>query len=479
MLRYIFLISSALITICSFSQKSPIEVFLSDSSLIHASVSIFAGEADSGTAIMEFNSGKSLIPASIQKLITSAAALELLGPDYTFKTTVGYTGTLNKRSGKLTGDIIIRGGGDPSLGSENFADHYKDFFTEWANEIKKLGIKKITGRVITDDSYYDFIPVPDKWLWEDEGNYYGAGVYGLSVFDNTYQIHFKTAEDYSNPLIIGYTPPEAGIALKNYLVTEGTSDKGYVFAAPYSNIGWIKGSIPSGREDFILNASTTDPPLLTAKILHRKLKEAGLTISEEPSTFRLQQKTMTGEYFQLAEITSPRLSDIIKVLNHESVNLYAENLLKELGRKFRNNGSTASGIEVVMEFLQTTGIKNTGMFLEDGCGLSPLNAICASDLAKLLIYMKLKGKYFADYYSSLPAAGKEGTLKNVFTDPVFTSNLKAKSGSMTRVRNYAGYFTTLTGKQMVFTVIVNNYSGPSKNISKGIETFLKEIILTK
>ena len=104
-------------------------------------------------------------------------------------------GRLNKRNGKLTGDIIIRGGGDPALGSPYFADHYNDFISEWIEEIKKTGIKKIEGRVITDDSYFDFQPVPAKWLWEDAGNYYGAGAYGLSVFDNTYDIRFMTGED--------------------------------------------------------------------------------------------------------------------------------------------------------------------------------------------------------------------------------------------------------------------------------------------
>src|SRR5450759_2824912 len=195
MRRKLFVISFVFISICSFSQKSSIDTFLSDSSLIHASVSICIADPDNGEIIADYNSGKSLIPASVMKLITSAAALDLLGPDYTFKTTIGYTGSLNKRSGKLTGNIVIQGGGDPALGSKNFSDHYQDFLSSWVTEIKKLGVRKIDGRVVTDDSYYDFLPVPGKWLWEDAGNYYGAGADGLSVFDNTYEIHFKTLSD--------------------------------------------------------------------------------------------------------------------------------------------------------------------------------------------------------------------------------------------------------------------------------------------
>jgi D-alanyl-D-alanine carboxypeptidase/D-alanyl-D-alanine-endopeptidase (penicillin-binding protein 4) len=116
------------------------------------------------------------------------------------------------------------------------------------------------------------------------------------------------------------------------------------------------------------------------------------------------------------------------------------------------------------------------MFIEDGSGLSPVNSINTRELVRLLVYMKNRGKYFSEYYSSLPDAGKNGTLKNSFKDPLFTSRLKAKSGSMTRVRSYAGYFTTLSGKEMVFSIIINNYSGPSDKIISEIEDNIKDLI---
>ena len=181
----------------------------------------------------------------------------------------------------------------------------------------------------------------------------------------------------------------------------------------------------------------------------------------------------------VTETISPPLADIIKVLNHESVNLYAEHLIKELGKKYKNNGSTASGVAVIMDFLGNAGIKTDGIFIEDGSGLSPLDAVNSEELVNLLVYMKKCGKYFEEYYSSLPKAGKEGTLKYCFTDPVFNSKLSAKSGSMTRVRSYAGYFTTESGKNMTFSIIINNYTGPSKNVIAGIEKIIKEIILKK
>ncbi|MCX6327442.1 MAG: D-alanyl-D-alanine carboxypeptidase/D-alanyl-D-alanine-endopeptidase [Bacteroidia bacterium] len=479
MARTFLIISFTCLTICSFSQERSFETFLSDTAMIHASVSLCVADAENGEVVMEHNSGKSLIPASVMKLITSAAALELLGPQYTFKTIIGYTGSLNKHSGRLTGNIVIQGGGDPALGSKYFSDHYQDFLSSWVTEIKKLGIKKIAGRVITDDSYYDFLPVPAKWLWEDAGNYYGAGVYGLSVFDNTYEIHLKRSPDSTCLVINEFVPYECRFEFSNWLIASGTSDKGYVFAAPYSNNGWLAGTIPVSSEDFILKASISDPPLLIAKMIDERLEAEGISVSKDPATIRLEQKSLAEGVIPISETTSPPLADIIQVLNHESVNLYAEHLIKELGKKYKNTGSTAAGVEVVKDFLSSAGVKTDGMFIEDGSGLSPLNAINTRELVNLLIYMKSRGKYFPDYYSSLPYAGQEGTLKNYFIDPVFDARLKAKSGSMTRVQNYAGYISTVSGKKMIFSININNYTGPSQNVISGIEKIIKEIILNK
>ena len=154
-------------------------------------------------------------------------------------------------------------------------------------------------------------------------------------------------------------------------------------------------------------------------------------------------------------------------------------MVKELGKMFRNNGSLASGGDVIREFLMNASIETDGMFIEDGSGLSPGNAINSEGLTNFLIYMKNRGKYFTEYYRSLPEAGKEGTLKSYFKDPAFESRMSAKSGSMTRVRCYAGYFTTNSGRNMAFSILVNNYREPYQKIISGIEDIIREIILYK
>jgi len=178
-------------------------------------------------------------------------------------------------------------------------------------------------------------------------------------------------------------------------------------------------------------------------------------------------------------VVSPPLKEIIKILNHESVNLYAEHLVKEMGKVFRNSGTTAAGIHVLSRFMKNSGINISGLFLEDGSGLSTLDAITSRGLSELLIYMRNNAKYSDTFYSSLPEAGKEGTLKSFFRDPVFDNRMRAKSGSLTRVRSYAGYLTTASGKDLAFCIIINNFSGPSQRIIKGIEEILKEVILYK
>lgn len=473
---FIFLISC--FTIPSFSQKEAFTTFLADSSMVHAQVSFCIIDAGSGNTIFGYNSRKSLIPASVMKLIITSSAVELLGPEHTFKTEIGYTGRISKSNKKLDGDIVIRGGGDPSLGSENFEGHYAGFTDRWTDAVRSLKIRKISGRVITDDSYFDYQPVPAKWLWEDAGNYYGAGAYGLSVFDNKYSIHLGIAPDISGIVIKEITPAECRFGFSNWLVAAGTEDNGYVFAAPYSTSGWLAGSIPSDKKDFVLKASITDPPLIMAKIIDQELRDVGIKISGHPSTSRLLQDAVNKPVTIVDSVTSPPLSKIIEVLNHKSINLYAEHLLKELGKVYYKSGSTEKGISRVYDFLTIAGIGTEGLFIEDGSGLSPLNSVSSEGIAALLYYMKTHGRNFKEFYASLPDAGKEGTLKNHFTDPVFESRMKAKSGSMTRVRSYAGYLKSLSGKELIFCIIVNNFSGASQPVISHIEEILKETIQT-
>ena len=468
---------SVLLISTAFPQKQSLSKFLSDSAMTNGSVSFALRDAENGELIFDNSSAKSLGQASVMKLITTAASLELLGPDHIFTTTVGYTGTIKRRSGTLEGNIVIKGGGDPSLGSERFPDCYEKFMEKWVTEIVKLGIKKIKGRVIADDSYFDFNPVPPKWNWQDIGNYYGAGVYGISLFDNTLKIHFQTGQEGTKPVMGKIEPTGAEISYINDLTSAGSTDEGYVFSSPYSKSGWISGTIPVSDSDFVLKASIPDPPQMTAALLDGMIKKAGISVESEPITVRKLGKAIRDSIKIITSTISPKLSELIDVLNHESVNLYAEHLLKELGKVYKGEGSVSGGREVVRGFLDSLGINTTGMFIEDGSGLSTQDAINSAGLSELLYKMKKNGKYFDVYLNSLPEAGQSGTLKSHFKDPVFSSSMRAKSGSMLRIRSYAGYLTAKSGRNLIFSIIVNNYSGPPSAVITNIEEILKETIL--
>lgn len=471
--RIYFAVLLLFITTAVTGQNTALKRFLSDTSMSGASVSVCILNTNDGSTVLEYHSDESLMPASVLKILTSAAALELLGPYYCFRTLLGYTGTLNKRTGVISGDLVIRGGGDPALGSAYFMEHYGNFLSDWIRKLKEAGIKTVNGRVLCDDSRYDYQPVPSKWLWEDIGNYYGAGVYGLSIFDNTLEIHFRTASEGSVPEITGYNPEICRYELSNRLKSYGNSDRGYVFAPPYGKSGWMEGTIPANRDDFVLKASIPDPPLLIASLFDLMLDSAGIIVRQEPSTLRIENRA-SEEMTILAEVESPPLISIAEVLNHESVNLYAEHLLKELGLLFKGRGTTQAGTEVLYSFLAGAGVDTNGFFIEDGSGLSPLNAVTSKGLAGLLLLMKKKAKYPEAFINSLPEAGREGTLKSVFRNPVFAGNLKAKSGSITRTRCYAGYFSARSGNEMAFSIMVNNFSGSSQTVIAGVEALLLE-----
>jgi D-alanyl-D-alanine carboxypeptidase/D-alanyl-D-alanine-endopeptidase (penicillin-binding protein 4) len=455
-------------------QKDSFSKFITSPGMKQASAGLSIIDSQDGSVIYDYASNRRLTPASVIKLATTAAAMELLGPDYTFKTSFGYSGNLDHTTGVLKGDIIIKGGGDPALGSSNFAGHYGDFTGRWIQVLKKAGIKHVEGRIIVDDSRYDYLPVPATWPWEDIGNYYGAGVYGLSVFDNTYEIHFRTSSDSTIPVITGIYPYECTMELENRLIASGNSDKGYVFAVPYSREGWISGSIPVNRNDFVLKASIPDPPMILARILQEKLADDGIRVTGTPVTSRILKKSLPADITILLDITSPPLKEIISFLNHKSINLYAEHLTKELGRVYRNSPTTSSGISVIIEFLERSGIEPPA--LEDGSGLSPADEISPHAMTSLLYYMKNKGKHFPEYFDSLAEGGKEGTLRAYFRDTAFNSSIRAKSGSMPGVRAFAGYLTARSGRKLAFCIIVNHFSGSGQDVVKGIEEILKETI---
>jgi D-alanyl-D-alanine carboxypeptidase/D-alanyl-D-alanine-endopeptidase (penicillin-binding protein 4) len=463
----------------SWEASTPLEQFISDPSFRHASLSVCFREVTTGDITGGYFSDMSVGSASVMKLITTAVALETLGPSFRFKTTVSYTGTIDA-NGTLNGDIIITGGGDPALGSEHFTSHYGNFISEWCRQIRAAGINRINGNITGDGSLFGYSPAPGGWSWSDLGNYYGAGAHALSVYDNMFRIHLRSGETGTSPVITATEPEIPGLRLTSHLTAMGTSDRGYVYSIPYSESAFILGTIPPNRDDFILKASVSDPALLVATHLYNALKEEGTEIIGEPSTVRVpaNRSVQSGrEKRSLIYTTeSPTLIELITTTNRESINLFAENILRGIELADGTPGVAVvpdSAIQAVYSYLENNGIESSGLFMDDGSGLSRYNALSASLITDLLCHIKSSGRYGELFYSSLPAAGRDGTLKAWFRDPVFEGRMVAKSGTSTRIRNYAGYIKTLSGREYTFAVLVNNYEGTTANVSEKTGNLLK------
>lgn len=425
--------------------------WLSSKELANAGISISVVNNADNKILYQTEPQISLVPASIMKVVTTATALEVFGSDYRFKTTLSYSGTI--RNDTLFGNLQIIGGGDPTLGSMYFTEA-KYFQEEWIKAIQKSNIKVIAGNIVVDATLYERQMVPGSWVWEDLGNYYGAGASGISVYDNLYEIHLKSPVLPDQQTTISKIIPEIPeLELQNEVRSSDiNSDQAYVFGNPEDNRRVIRGTIPKGKDDFVVKASMPNPPALIANEFRKKLSTNGISVSGKTDFEKI-----TSSSFVLHETVSPSLREIIKVTNYESVNLFAEHLLKHLAWQKTGLGTTKEGCKFIIGFWKDKGLNMSGFFANDGSGLSRFNALTASHLTSILNYMATKSKNSYVFYQSLPASG-EGTL-SIFSPESFPNgSLRAKSGSMTRVRCYAGYLKTSSGKNLSFTVMLNNFS---------------------
>ncbi|PTN07563.1 D-alanyl-D-alanine carboxypeptidase/D-alanyl-D-alanine-endopeptidase (penicillin-binding protein 4) [Mangrovibacterium marinum] len=436
----------------------------------HSTVGFYAIDAETGKVLAQSNPQLSITPASTQKLITTSTALELLGAGYRFKTTLTYSGKLENDT--LFGDIVLIAGGDPALGSKYFKDYtpYQNFVAKWAEAISNLNIKAVTGNIFIDLSTYDDQSIPNTWIWEDMGNYYGAGVFALSAYDNTYEIHFSSPARANEQTKIEYTSPVLPkVDFDNQVISSDDNwDNAYVFGSPLDSRRVLRGSIPKNRRDFKVKASIPNPPMLVGEQLMLEL-----ALSE----IQFNGRILTGTYdFKvkpdtISTIESPRLAKIIDVTNHESVNLFAEHCLKQIAYETTGKGTTKAGLEAVSEFWESKGMDTKSLFLEDGSGLSRFNALTPQQMVFVLNYMKHSSINSEAFYNSLPTP-PNGTLWYLNEANFPQNSLYVKSGSMTRVRSFAGQLTTKEGKNILFCIILNNFDCSQMQAVKAIEKLL-------
>lgn len=435
-----------------------------DADLKNASITFYAIHLSNGKEIAALNEEKSLTPASVTKVFSTASALSVLGKDKTFKTTLEYDGTIDS-NGVLNGNLYIRGGGDPTLGSPLF---YKEnpllFIKNWAEAIKnKSGIKEIKGSIIADVSLFEN-NIPGGWAWGDIGNYYGAGTHALSIYDNTYELEFDTRNP-QNPVLKNIYPKLPDYDLTNELETSTKqNDNSVIYGFPDSDERTIKGSIPSGKATFKVKGATPKPDKLVVWLLKEELKKQNVLFSSDTFILKIDlEKKIIHEHI------SPPLADIINQTNMKSINSYAECLLNHIALTKYPQASTSLGLDVMYQFLKDNKVKTEGLYLTDGSGLSRSNAIAAVHLVQVLQLMYNDKANFETFKKSLPVAGKSGSIANICKGTSAEGRVFAKSGYMSRVRSYAGYVTTIKGEEIAFAVIVNNYNCSPAEMKAKIE----------
>jgi serine-type D-Ala-D-Ala carboxypeptidase/endopeptidase (penicillin-binding protein 4) len=427
--------------------------------------------------IVEYNAKKSLQPASTMKLISTATALIALGEDYKYSTILEYSGEI--KDSVLIGNIIIKGTGDPSLGSWRFKSQpdYKQLIDRWTKKIKEIGIKEIRGRIFGDGSFFDENVVPDTWTWGDTGNYYGAGSYGLNMNENLYWVTFKPANYMEFAPILKTSPDLPYFQKINRVLTDkvGTGDQVNIYSTPYQDVLIMQGFVPEGK-DFSVKGSIPDPALFSAYFLQKRLLENGVIVLESPLSY-LEANKKNIHYqkplqtIQIDTLSSLPLRDLARECNFQSINLYAETFLKTPSVLMNLGSSTEDAIKGLKQIWQTKNVKLEGLKMKDGSGLSPANGITPNNMTDILKAMYLE-KSFGAFYESIPIVGVSGTVSNLGKKSRAIGNVRAKSGSIDGVRAYAGYFTAKNGEMMCFSMMLNKYNSDFGSATRELEKLI-------
>ena len=460
---------------------APVKWLLQAPYMRGASFSLVVKDVQEGKTVYSYDTDRLQSPASVLKTVATATALEILGEDYRYPTTLEYDGILE--NGTLEGNLYIKGSGDPSLGSSHFAPGQNKFLSTWIAALQKAGIKHITGSVISDESIFDTEGVSIKWLREDMGNYYAPGSYGISIFDNMYKLSLQTGAAGTRPVLKGTEPDIPFIRFKNYLkAAPVSSDSAYIIGAPLDDVRYLYGVLPANREAYVLKGDIPDPALYLARYLTDQLQQKGIRVDGSPSCYRIEveeNRWKKGERKEIVTTYSPTLREIASICNHVSHNLYADALVKTVGLQYkpRRNEMISSfgrGVQVVKEYWEKKGLDVFPLRMNDGSGLAPADKVSAGFMGELLVYMATESAVSDAFIASLPQAGIEGSVRNFLKGSKLQGKAHLKSGGITGVRSYAGYITK-DGKTYAVAVFSNNYSCPMSWMTRALEKLLLQL----
>ncbi len=448
-----------------------VEQLSNDSNFSTAFIGICIKDLTQNQIIYDYNADKNFIPASIQKLPLTTVALQKLGSNYTFKTYLLSSGTLE--NGVLKGDIYIVGGGDPTLGSPRFKETSPDVvFATWQRALIQKGIHTVDGNLYIDPHIFDNHPLNETWMWGDIGNYFGAGVKGINWHENMFTITVNPADSISKKGIIKeiYPTLPENFIIKNEVITvkKGAANYIMIYGDSYNKQREIFGYISMGKSNVTAKGALPLPEYVCAMSFKDYLNKQGVSINGLVDYIRTD--TLQKPIDTLFIHRSPSLSVIINHIHKTSNNIYAEAVFKLLGK-----GMNIKASQVIKNSLTQMGITTQNITIADGSGLSRANLISPRAVCEVLSHV-YSSSFYPFYLQSLSEAGVSGTLRNILKNKPKGSNIYAKSGTMAGIRGYAGYAIHENGKIYGFTIIINNFTCKSILVRNELEKLLTLLI---
>lgn len=413
-----------------------------------------------------------LVPASNMKLYTTAAALDKLGSDFQYTTSIYADGPILS-DGTLDGNLIIVGRGDPSISGRFYADSVPYVFDRMAAALRERGIRRVTGRLIGDNSYFDGALTGPGW---ESGNllwWYGARVTALAFNDNVVTVVITPGVSAGAPAEIEFSPRTDRLPVVNRATTSGRRGARSIGIRRRPDLGGYEvwGRVPLGGSPVRYVVAVDNPPAFALSVLRGRLLRAGIEVrGDEQVVWRREHLPRRG-WTLVASHTSPRLIDLVRVVNKNSQNFFAEQILKTMGAVFEGRGSFDAGGGVVSETVRGFGISTRNLVVEDGSGLSRLNVVTARATAELLVAMRSHPR-FDEFYSSLLVAGYDGDPRRLDA-PEAVGNVRTKTGTLRAVSALSGYVTTGDGELLAFSVITNGLPG-GKGASMAVEDAVAE-----
>lgn len=431
-----------------------------DPTFANAHWGVLIQSLETGEYFYKRNENKLFMPASNLKLFTSSAGLVLLGDDYRFTTDILMRGRIDGST--LIGDLIIRGSGDPTLSGRFYQNNIYKVFNDWADSLLEFGIDEITGNVIGDDNEFDDQGLGTGWHWDYESDWYAAPSSALSFNDNCIDI-IITADKISRSCRIQLMPNTkyAAVINKVSLVGKDSVTNINVHRERGTNLVTVSGTIKES-DSVRTFVTVNNPTQYTMVILKEVLESKGITIGG--FAMDIDDYSTPIENYEITNLFthySPKLSEIVKVINKNSQNFFTEQLLKTIGLEKEGFGSAENGISAANSVFQEMGIDPEDMVMVDGSGLSRLNLVTPKQIISLLNYM-YRHKYFQPFYNSLPIAGVDGSLAKRMKGTKAENNVRAKTGFIGGVRSLSGYVRTGDNEPVAFSVIVNNFTVPLK-----------------